>query len=166
VKTDLAAELKTLLLRTPRWTVAVAESLTSGHLQAAIGATSGASAYFEGGLTAYSLEQKVSQLGVDRATAAAAQCVSAAVAEQMASGVARLFGTQWGVATTGFAEAAPSEGVPVPYAWWAVCDQVAGAPRCWSGRIDCPHLGRVTVQARVAHEALAQLVARVRIARQ
>ena len=60
------------MLRAPRLTLAVAESLTCGHLQAAIGAISGASEFFRGGLTAYTLAQKVRHLGVDRAAADAA----------------------------------------------------------------------------------------------
>ena len=63
------SDLKNLMLREPRLTLAVAESLTCGRLQARIGAISGASEFFLGGMTAYSLEQKVRHLGVDRAAA-------------------------------------------------------------------------------------------------
>ena len=99
-----AAELKPLLLREPRLTLAVAESLTCGHLQARVGAVSGASEYFLGGVTAYSLEQKMKLLGVERAAAEPVNSVSAAVAEQMARGVCALFGADVAVATTGYAE--------------------------------------------------------------
>ena len=58
--------LRNLMIARPPLTLAVAESLTSGHLQAAIGARSGASDFFLGGITAYSIDQKVTHLGVDR----------------------------------------------------------------------------------------------------
>ena len=86
------SDLKDLMLSRPRLTLAVAESVTCGRLQARIGADSGASEYFLGGLTAYSLEQKVRHLGVDRAGAEGVNSVSAGVAEQMARGACALFG--------------------------------------------------------------------------
>jgi len=48
---ETGTELKDLMLRPPRLTLAVAESLTSGRLQARIGAISGASDFFLGGIT-------------------------------------------------------------------------------------------------------------------
>ena len=104
-------ELKELMLQPARRTLAVAESLTCGRVQARIGAISGASEFFLGGITAYTLDQKVKHLGVDRAVAAPVNSVAAAVAEQMARGVCALFGSELGLATTGYAEPAP--GVPV-----------------------------------------------------
>ncbi len=97
-------ELKELMLKPTRRTLAVAESLTCGRVQARIGSIPGASEFFLGGLTAYSLDQKVKHLGVDRAVAAPVNSVSAAVAEQMAQGVCALFGSELGLATTGYAE--------------------------------------------------------------
>lgn len=85
-------DLKALMLQPPRLWLAVAESLTCGRLQARIGAISGASDFFMGGLTAYSLDQKVRHLGVDRAEAEAANSVSARIAEQMARGACVLLG--------------------------------------------------------------------------
>src|SRR4051794_32647968 len=101
------SELKTLMLGPPRWTLSVAESLTSGQVQTRIGAISGASQFFLGGVTAYTLEQKVQLLGVDRSLAEPVDCVSAEVAEQMARGACRLFGSDVSIATTGYAEPAP-----------------------------------------------------------
>src|SRR5205085_7030028 len=97
-------ELKSLMLGKPRLTLAVAESLTSGHVQSGVGAISGASNFFLGGITAYSLEEKVNLLGVDRRAARKVDCVSAEVAREMARGVCRVFGSELGVATTGYAE--------------------------------------------------------------
>lgn len=99
----IAAELKALVLRAPRLTLAAAESLTCGRVQACIGAVPGASEFFLGGVTAYSLAKKVKLLGVNRAAAKKVNSVSAEVAEQMARGVCALFGSDLGIATTGYA---------------------------------------------------------------
>jgi nicotinamide-nucleotide amidase len=97
------ARLKQLLLDQDL-TIAVAESLTGGNLAAALTSISGSSAYFKGGVVAYTLKAKVEILGVGEAEAARTNCVSMSVALQMARGVQRLFGADIGVATTGYAE--------------------------------------------------------------
>jgi nicotinamide-nucleotide amidase len=156
-------ELKALLLASPRLSLAVAESLTSGRLQARVGSISGASAFFLGGITAYSTDEKVRHLGIDRAEAEAVNSVSARVAEQMACGACRLFGSDLGVATTGYAEPFPERSVEIPYAWWGLARRVPdGRFTVASGRVDCPGLRRVEVQERVAAEALGALVALLR----
>jgi len=150
-------ELKELMLRPKRRTLAVAESLTCGRVQARIGSISGASEFFLGGITAYSLDQKVKHLGVDRAVAEPVKSVSAAVAEQMARGVCALFGSELGLATTGYAE--PAAGAPQPFAWWAlVYDPVGGKTVVRSGRVDCPGATREQVQEKVAEVVVAELV--------
>ncbi|HEY4989296.1 MAG TPA: CinA family protein [Opitutaceae bacterium] len=157
------SELKSLMLGPPPLRLAVAESLTSGRLQALIGSISGASDFFEGGVTAYSIDQKVRQLGVDRAEAEAVNSVSARVAEQMARGACALFRTDLAISTTGYAEAHPGFAVEVPFAWWALARRRAeGGFALRSGRVDCPGLSRTEVQERVAGEALDALVAWVR----
>jgi nicotinamide-nucleotide amidase len=159
-------DLKRLCLAEPRLTLAVAESLTAGQVQARVASVSGASNFFLGGVTAYSLEQKVKLLGVDRATARRVNCVSAEVAEQMARGVCGLFGADLGVATTGYAEASPADGVAEPMAWWAVAWRgKRGGFLLRHGRIECPGAKRVEVQAMVADAALAELAAWLREAR-
>jgi len=159
----VSAELKELMLRAPRRSLAVAESLTAGNLQARVASVSGASGYFLGGLTAYTLDQKVAWLGVDRAAAAAVDCVSAEIAAQMARGVSERFGSDVGLATTGYAEPAPERGVLEPMAWWAVAMRdKRGEFSVTTGRVDLPGCGRVEVQARVADAALAALVAALR----
>lgn len=88
-----------------RMSLAVAESLTCGNVQALIGRVSGASGFFQGGLTAYNIDQKVKHLVVDRVHAASVDCVSEQVALEMAKGVTLLFNSDIGVGTTGYAEA-------------------------------------------------------------
>jgi nicotinamide-nucleotide amidase len=114
---ETVAELKELMLREPRWTLAAAESLTSGRVQARIGQVPGVSSFFLGGLTAYSLEQKVRHLGIDRVEAESCNCVSQAIAEQMARGAAALFDADLAIATTGYG--GPCGTISAP-----------GAPRC------------------------------------
>ncbi len=158
-----AAELKELLLRKPRLTLAVAESLTCGHVQAAIGAVSGASNYFLGGVTAYALEQKVKLLGVNRAHARSVNCVSQRVAVEMAVGAAKLFEAGLAVATTGYAEPAPKKKVRTPHAWWAICHRHrSGAAVMLSGFIEVPGAERTEAQARVAETVLTELVGYLR----
>lgn len=161
-KAGAATELKALMLAEPKLTLAVAESLTAGRVQAAVATVSGASNFFLGGVTAYALAQKVKLLGVERKHAKAVNCVSARVAEEMAVGACELFGAEVGVATTGYAEAAPAEGVGVPLAWWAVAWRVPGKRKeFWlrRGRVECPGANRVEVQTIVADTVLAELVA-------
>jgi nicotinamide-nucleotide amidase len=156
---DVGAELKDLLLDAPVWTLGVAESLTAGNVQTRVAATSGASNYFVGGITAYSLAQKVKHLGVDRVGAKRVNSVSADVAEQMARGACALFSADIGVATTGYAEASPKNGVADPFAWWALARRGArGKFAVRHGRVECPGCSRVDVQAIVADAVLAELV--------
>jgi nicotinamide-nucleotide amidase len=156
-----ASELKRLLTAQPNLTVAVAESLTCGHLQALIGSVSGSSGYFLGGVTAYTLDAKAQLLGVSAEEARPVNAVSAAVAEQMAAGVCRLFGSSFGVSTTGYAEPSPADGAVEPFAWWGFCDARGGGEQraiVRSGRVTLPGLARVEVQRRVAERALDELV--------
>ena len=158
-----AAELKRLMMRRPRLTLAVAESLTAGHVQAQVAAVSGASNYFLGGVTAYSLEQKVKLLGVNRAHARKVNCVSQGVAVEMASGACELFGADLAVATTGYAEPSKADGVKTPMAWWALCHRRRGdRVAVLSGLIELPGASRVEAQQRVAAEVLARLTAYLR----
>ncbi len=146
--------------REPRLTLAVAESVTCGQVQARVGAISGASEFFLGGITAYTLDQKVRHLGVDRAAAAAVDCVSEEVARQMARGACELFGSDFGVATTGYAE--PASGTPEPFAWWAVTRRASGQWTDRTGRLDCSGLSRTAVQQVIAETVMKELVDAVR----
>jgi nicotinamide-nucleotide amidase len=156
-------DLKFLMIRPPQRTLAVAESLTSGRVQARIGMVSGASGFFLGGITAYSLEQKVRHLGVNRAQAEAVNSVSAEVAEQMARGVCTLFGSDIGVSTTGYAEPSADWNVAEPYAWWALAHNLgAGKFVLRHGRVDCSGESRTAVQEDVADAVIGGLIAYLR----
>lgn len=158
MRVSAAHELKSLCTREPALALAAAESMTGGRMQAAITAVSGASAYFRGGITAYTLDQKVRHLGVKRAAAARVNCVSADVAAQMARGAARLFDADVAVATTGYAEPDLARGVDAPFAYWAIARRL-GARR-WkvvTGRVVCPGMTRHEAQETVTAAAMEEL---------
>ena len=162
-KAGVAAELKALMLAEPKLTLAVAESLTAGNVQAQIAGVSGASGYFLGGLTVYSIKEKVRLLGVNRASAKEVNGVSARVAEEMARGAADLFGADLAVATTGYAEPSRADGVASPMAWWAIAHRRGRRVTILSGRVECPGERRVAVQQMVAGAVLAELAAYLRV---
>ena len=144
-----------------RLTLCVAESLTCGNIQAMVGAVSGASSFFEGGMTAYSLRQKVALLDVDEEHAREVNSVSERVAAEMARGVAARFGCDIGIGTTGYAEPYPDENVPAPYAYFAIwrrAADAAGGEVVSHRRVEGDGLGRVEMQHRLAEEALAALL--------
>jgi nicotinamide-nucleotide amidase len=160
---DFGTELKELMLVAPRLTLGVAESLTCGRLQARIGAISGASQFFLGGLTAYTISQKVRHLGVDRAQAGQVDAVSLEIAGQMARGACAFFGSDIAVATTGYAEPAPERGVMHPLAFWALAQRRADNTYVLlQGRVERPNAARVEMQEAVADAALAALLSHLR----
>ena len=152
-------ELKELMTRPTRLTLGVSESMTCGWVQAHIGAVSGASEFFLGGLTSYDLDQKVRHLGVDRKAAAAVNAVSAEVAKQMALGTCAFFKSDIGLATTGYAEPYPTQGVNAPFAFWALAQVRPDLPAVVRhGQVDCTGASRVQAQQRVAEAVLSELV--------
>ncbi len=152
-------ELKDLMLGSPRLSLGIAESLTCGHVQARVGAISGSSEFFRGGITAYTVDQKVKHLGVNRAAAKRVYAVSAEIAVQMARGACALFDSDLGIATTGYSEAAPKKGIVEPFAWWALVQVRRGrVVAARTGRVECPGEARIHVQAIVAEAVVAELV--------
>jgi len=133
-------------------TVAVAESLTGGLLAAALVAVPGASRCFRGSVTAYATELKASVLGVDPGLLAARGAVDAGVAGQMAEGVRRLMGADYGVATTGVAGPDPQDGQPVGTVHLAVA-----GPGGLSHSLLHLSPGRATIRRRTVEVALELL---------
>jgi PncC family amidohydrolase len=134
--------------------VAVAESLTVGHVQSMLGRPSGASAYFAGGVTTYALAAKLRLLGVDATHATTVNAISEQVAIEMARGVVRLFECELGLATTGYAEADQTRGASAPYAWVAAVH----GPRTLTSCIGGGELSRIEMQTQTAAAALRLLV--------
>lgn len=138
--------------------LAVAESLTGGYLQSLISTAAGASEFFEGGIVAYSLRQKVALLGIDHEHAVAVNCVSARVAREMAQGVCRRMGVDVGVATTGYASPDPDHEVTLPFAHIAIWRhrETDAGELLFEGRFEKDDF-RIQVQQHMAHVALIEL---------
>jgi nicotinamide-nucleotide amidase len=90
-------------LRASGLTVSVAESCTGGLVGKLITDEPGSSAYFIGGVIAYSDEVKRDELGVPAALLKRVGAVSSEVAEAMANGVRARFGTDLAAGVTGIA---------------------------------------------------------------
>lgn len=88
-------------------TLAVAESVTAGYLQAAMATAQDASQFYQGGLTAYNLGQKCRHLLIEPIHAEACNCVSDRIAREMALNVCTLFQSDWGIGITGYAAPVP-----------------------------------------------------------
>lgn len=106
INKNIIDELKDALVQ-QKQTLAVAESVTSGVLQAVISTATEASSFFQGGITTYNIGQKVLHLGIEPIHAEQCNCVSEQTASQMALGVSQLFRSDWGVGITGYASPVP-----------------------------------------------------------
>jgi nicotinamide-nucleotide amidase len=84
-------------------TVAVAESCTGGLMSARLTERPGSSAYFAGGIVAYSNSAKAELVGVDPALIARVGAVSEEVAEALAVGAIARFSADFGIGITGVA---------------------------------------------------------------
>lgn len=98
------------LLKEKGLTLAVAESCTGGLLGHRITESPGCSAYFVGGVIAYSYDAKERLLHVRHDTLYNFGAVSAEVALEMAHGVRRVFSADIGLSVTGIA--GPGGGLP------------------------------------------------------
>ncbi|MFJ8358539.1 CinA family protein [Streptomyces sp. NPDC093984] len=116
---SMAAELLRLLTVRGE-TLAVAESLTGGLVAAELTAVPGASAVFRGSVTAYATDLKRDLLGVDGTLLDTRGAVDPQVAGQMAAGVRKALGADWGLATTGVAGPDPQDGQAVGTVFVAV----------------------------------------------
>ena len=137
-------------------TLATAESLTGGALADLATAAPGASETFVGGVVSYATSVKTGLLGVGADTVAEHGVVSARCAEQMATGVRSLLGTDWGVSTTGVAGPTEQEGKPVGTVFVGVAgpDGVAAHELHFDG-------DRAAVRAAACRRAAELLVAAV-----
>ena len=102
-------------------TLAVAESCTGGNIAHFITSNAGSSAYFKGGVVAYSNEIKNKLLDVPLDLIAGFGAVSQQVAEAMALGAKKILNADYAVATTGIAGPdGGSDEKPVGTVWIAV----------------------------------------------
>ncbi len=100
---DTLAKVVGQLLRDRQETVGVAESCTGGGLGAMFTDIAGSSDYFWGGVIAYDNRVKISVLDVSAEVLEEHGAVSDIVAQQMALGVKRRLGSDWGISITGIA---------------------------------------------------------------
>ena len=110
------------LLKEKGLTLAVAESCTGGWIQKLITDVPGSSAYFLGGVVAYSNLLKQKLLNVSPQTLILYGAVSYEVACEMASGVREITGSDIGISTTGIA--GPTGGTidkPVGLVYIGIC---------------------------------------------
>ena len=85
------------------FSIATAESCTSGSLASGITSVSGASSFFKGGVIAYQNDIKINFLGVSKSIIREKTEVCLDVVEQMAEGVRNKFFSDFSIATSGYA---------------------------------------------------------------
>lgn len=135
-------------------TLAVAESVTSGHLQAALSLAVDASKFFHGGITAYNLGQKARHLHVNPIHATTCNSVSQIIADQMALQTMPLFSSDWSIGITGYASPLPELGIQDLFAFYAIGfrHQIVH-----HGKLEAENRGLFEVQIYYAGEVLKQL---------
>lgn len=133
--------------------IATAESCTGGLLGKSITDVSGSSAVYPGGVISYCNRVKHEILGVEQQLLDTLGPVSEPVARQMAEGVRRVIGADYGVSVTGIAGPNSDEtGRPVGLVYIGASDGVTTLVR------ECRFDGdRAAVRAQAA-EAAAELV--------
>ena len=91
------------LLKNAGKTLALAESCSGGYISHLITAVPGCSQYYQGTVVPYHNALKEQLLGVSSATLAQHGAVSEATVQEMAIGVKKLFGVDYGLASSGIA---------------------------------------------------------------
>lgn len=123
--TQLVAQIGARLLEL-KSTLVTAESCTGGLIAATIVNRAGSSAFFKGGVIAYSNEIKMQLLGVSDHCLASFGAVSEQVVVEMAEGVRTLLYADYAIAVSGIA--GPGGGVPqkpIGTIWVAVATPTA-----------------------------------------
>lgn len=110
-----------LALKKNNHSVAVAESVTSGLLQAAFSNADGASFFFQGGITAYNIGQKCKHLSIEPLHALECNCVSEKIAQQLSRNVCNLFLSDYGIGITGYAAPIPEKNINELFAYYSIC---------------------------------------------
>lgn len=124
IREDELQKLVVEKLKKLRKKVATSESCTGGYVSKRITDISGSAEVFECGVCSYANRIKSQILGVSEDTLEAFGAVSPETAEQMAEGVRKLAGADYGISTTGIA--GPTGGTkdkPVGLVYMAVADE-------------------------------------------
>lgn len=112
------------LLKKRQLTLSTAESCTGGGVAASIVSVPGSSAYFQGGIVAYSNDVKMNLLNVSAATLDAYGAVSEQTVTEMVKGAMKALHSDCAIATSGIA--GPGGGTPekpVGTIWLAVANK-------------------------------------------
>ncbi|MDO4214786.1 MAG: CinA family protein [Bacteroidales bacterium] len=121
IESKFTSQLLNHLLWKTKETVSTAESCTGGNVAAALTSLAGSSAYFKGGIVAYTDECKVKYLNVNQETIDKYTVYSEEVVKEMVKGACEAFGTTYAIAVSGIA--GPTGGTadkPVGTIWIAV----------------------------------------------
>lgn len=121
---ELIEEAIANLLKEKNLTLSIAESCTGGYAARTFTQHEGSSAFFQGGVIAYSNGVKMKVLGVKLDTITKHGAVSEQTALEMAEGVRKTLGTNIGISSTGVAGAGggtPEK--PVGTVWIAYSDE-------------------------------------------
>ena len=102
------------------FSVAVAESVSSGMLQHILGSAKGARLFYEGGITAYNCGQKTEHLNIGFDECNPYKGVTQPIAEKMALGACKLFNCELGLSLTGFATPDPDHADDELFAYGAI----------------------------------------------
>jgi nicotinamide-nucleotide amidase len=135
-------------------TLCVAESVTAGHLQAALSLAEEASRFFQGGITVYNIGQKARHLRVNPIDALSCNSVSPTVAEEMALNALSFFSSDWSIAITGYAAPVPELGIKDLFAFYAIAFRNKVV---LSEKIDSDHKGAFEVQRYFSEAVLEEL---------
>jgi nicotinamide-nucleotide amidase len=138
-------------------TIAAAESVTAGLLQVALAAATTATDYFQGGITTYNLGQKCKHLSINPITALTCNCVSEQTAQEMASGAAALFISDWGIGVTGYATPVPESKNAV----FAICAIVFHGKTVCTKKIQGKKENAFDVQVYYVDEIVSELLRQV-----
>lgn len=101
-------------------TIAVAESVTSGLVQALLSMANAAQEFYQGGITVYNCAQKAKHLGIEPIKANRCNGVSAAISAQLSRNICKSFSSEWGIGITGYASKVPEQGIDELYAYAAI----------------------------------------------
>lgn len=150
---DIAAHLKAM-----KQTIGVAESSTGGLISAALLAVPGASAYYLGGTIIYTLRARRDLLGIDDATLARQEPLTADYVTLCAQTIRERLGTTWGIAELG---ATGPAGTPYGHPP-GICVIAVSGPLTRTVRIETGSADReanMQIFARTAFDLLQQTLA-------
>jgi PncC family amidohydrolase len=139
------------LLISHRQTISVAESVTSGHLQAALSSAENAMEFYQGGITTYNAGQKTRHLRVEPIHALTCDCVSEQTAAEMARGSNQLFLSDYSIGITGYATPQPKDGIHELFAFVAIA---RGNELLRSTRLTCHEKHPIEVQVDFTNQVL------------